>query len=432
MKPFTIIQSVLLAGIFVSVMQQCSSGRTVSAGSNTKSLSSFDMQASIAYLASEELEGRGTGTEGERKASEYIADQFKKMNLQGKGNENYFQTYSYIPKNPAQVHGVGDTAKLGMGFVKEIKTRNVLGYLDNGAATTVIIGAHYDHLGFGDENSLYTGEKAIHNGADDNASGVALMLHLAKWLSSKPANTTHNNYLFMAFSGEEKGLFGSNYFTKNPTIDLKQVNYMLNMDMVGRLKEQKLAVNGTGTCTEWAGILSRVKSSAFETVLSESGVGPSDHTSFYYMDIPVLHFFTGQHEDYHKPSDDTDKINHEGMTHIARFMSQIIVDADSKGRLTFQKTKDVTPTAADFKVTLGVMPDYMYNGIGLKLDGTKEGRPGQKAGMLKGDILLKLGSIEIADIYVYMEALGKFEKGDKTTAVVERNGEKITLEVIFE
>jgi S1-C subfamily serine protease len=113
-------------------------------------------------------------------------------------------------------------------------------------------------------------------------------------------------------------------------------------------------------------------------------------------------------------------------------MSQILVDADSKGRLTFQKTKDVTPTAADFKVTLGVMPDYMYNGIGLKLDGTKEGRPGQKAGMLKGDILLKLGSIEIADIYVYMEALGKFEKGDKTTAVVERNGEKITLEVIFE
>jgi hypothetical protein len=204
------------------------------------------------------------------------------------------------------------------------------------------------------------------------------------------------------------------------------------MDMVGRLKDRKLAVNGSGTATEWVEWLPKVKSEAFEPVFSESGVGPSDHTSFYYLDLPVLHFFTGQHEDYHKPADDFDKINFDGISAITTYIGDIIKTMDGKGKLHFQKTKDATPQAADFKVTLGVMPDYMYSGKGLKLDGTKEGRPGQKAGMLKGDILLRLGDIEIEDIYVYMEALGKFNKGDKTKAVIDRNGEKITLDVVFE
>jgi Peptidase family M28 len=409
----------------------CHAKRSYSDSTKT-AISGFDMRACITYLASEELEGRGTGTEGEKKAGAYIVQQFEQFRLTAKGSEGYYQPYSYVPKNPAQVHHVGDSAKLGMGFVQEVKTRNVIGFLDNGAATTVIIGAHYDHLGFGDENSLWTGEKAIHNGADDNASGVACMLFLAEMLSHKPKGTTHNNYLFIAFSGEEKGLFGSNHFTKNPTIDLKQVNYMLNMDMVGRLKENKLAINGSGTSSQWAQILPQIKVGQIEQVLSESGVGPSDHTSFYYMDLPVLHFFTGQHDDYHKPSDDSDKINYSGLDEVAQMISQVIIKTDGLGKIDFQKTKDVTPTAADFKVTLGVMPDYMYNGVGLKLDGIKEGRPGQKAGMLKGDILIKLGDIDIADIYVYMEALGKFEKGDKTKALIDRNGEKITLEVVFE
>jgi Peptidase family M28 len=428
---FTTTLRYSILGFATVVFLSCNTASQVPTGKTATTTPIFDIVASVNYLASEELEGRGTGTEGERKASAYLVTQFKKMGLQGKGTEDYFQPYSYVPKNPAQIHQVGDSTKLGMGLAKEVKTRNVVAYLDNGSATTIIIGAHYDHLGFGDENSLWTGEKAIHNGADDNASGVACMLHLAQWLSAKPANTTNNNYLFIAFSGEEKGLFGSNHFTKNPTIDLKQVNYMLNMDMVGRMKDNKLAINGTGTATEWSKLFEALPKT-FDFVFSESGVGPSDHTSFYYMDIPVLHFFTGQHEDYHKPSDDADKVNFDGIAAIGHYLGQLIQATNSKGKLSFQKTKDATPTASDFKVTLGVMPDYMYNGVGLKLDGTKEGRPGQKAGMLKGDILLKLGDIEIADIYIYMEALGKFEKGDRTKAVIDRNGEKINLEVVFE
>ncbi len=407
-------------------------GNTPLTSTSRASTSAFDIRSCIEYLASDALEGRGTGTEGERLAGAYIVKQFQEMKLSPGGAAGFYQEYSYVPKNPAQIHQVGDSTKLGMGYAKEVKTRNVMAFLDNGAATTVVIGAHYDHLGYGDENSLWTGERAIHNGADDNASGVACMLALAEWLSKKPANTRNNNYLFIAFSGEEKGLFGSNHFTKNPTIDVKTINYMLNMDMVGRLKDNKLAVNGSGTSTEWVSELPKIALTGIEPVFSESGVGPSDHTSFYYLDLPVLHFFTGQHEDYHKPSDDVDKINFTGIQRTVDYIGAIITAVDGKGKLHFQKTKDATPQAADFKVTLGVMPDYMYSGKGLKLDGTKEGRPGQKAGMLKGDILLRLGDIEIEDIYVYMEALGKFNKGDKTKAVVDRNGEKITLDVVFE
>jgi len=316
----------------------CSTTQNSPTSALKKKAEPFDLQSCVGYLASDKLEGRGTGTEGERLAGAYIVEQFQRMGIAEKGTTGYYQEYAYVPKNPAQIHQVGDSTKLGMGYAKEVKTRNVIGFIDNGAAHTVIIGSHYDHLGMGDENSLWTGEKAIHNGADDNASGVACMLYLAEWLSSKPTNTLQNNYLFIAFSGEEKGLFGSNHFTKNPTIDLSKVNYMLNMDMVGRLKENKLAINGSGTASQWSKIFESCPKT-FDIVFSESGVGPSDHTSFYYMDLPVLHFFTGQHEDYHKPSDDVEKINFEGMKNIGEYMASLISIADSKGRLPFKKRK---------------------------------------------------------------------------------------------
>ena len=179
-----------------------------------------------------------------------------------------------------------------------------MGFIDNHADRAIVIGAHYDHLGYGDEGSLYRGdEKAIHNGADDNASGVAVMLNLVNKL--KEANTG-NNYLFMAFSGEEMGLLGSNYFVKNATISTDDINYMINMDMVGRLNaDSTLAVYGVGTSPYFKQVL-MASNSAFKIIENASGVGPSDHTSFYLSDIPVLHFFTGQHEDYHKPSDDSE------------------------------------------------------------------------------------------------------------------------------
>ena len=198
-----------------------------------------NLKVDVSVLASDAFEGRAIGTPGADKAAGYIQDQFLNIGLLPKGTLGFFQAFSFIPQGHGQVHQVGDSLKMGKSLVKEISGKNVVGYIDNGAANTIIIGAHYDHLGWGDENSLWTGDRAIHNGADDNASGVSAMLELARKLKAdQSASTNKFNYLFIAFSGEEKGLWGSNYFSKNPTIDLTTVNCMMNMDMVGRLNAE--------------------------------------------------------------------------------------------------------------------------------------------------------------------------------------------------
>ncbi|MBL7941357.1 MAG: M20/M25/M40 family metallo-hydrolase, partial [Flavobacteriales bacterium] len=274
-----------------------------------------------------------------------------------------------------------------------------------------------------------TGGKAIHNGADDNASGVAGLLELARRLS-QPGAPKSNNYLFIAFSAEEKGLIGSKYYCENPTIDLSTVNYMLNMDMIGRYVEANgLAIYGTGTSPSWIPVLDKIK---IKQVRTESGTGPSDHTSFYLKNIPVLHFFTGQHEDYHKPSDDSYKINYTGIDVVLGVVEDVINAMDKQGKLAFTKTVDSTPSANDFKVTLGVIPDYMYNnGDGMRIDGTKEGRPAAIAGLIQGDIITRIGEYPVTDVYSYMECLGKFSKGDQTTVTIKRNGEELVLPVTW-
>lgn len=227
------------------------------------------------------------------------------------------------------------------------------------------------------------------------------------------------------------GLLGSNYFVKNPTIDTKKVNYMINMDMVGRLKEDKsLAVYGVGTSPKFSQTLF-ANNPDFKLIEKESGVGPSDHTSFYLADMPVLHFFTGQHEDYHKPSDDAEKLNYEGMDAISNYLMDIITDLDNDGRLEFKKTKNESEETPDFKVTLGVVPDYLYDDKGMRIDGVSEDRPAQKAGMMKGDVVVKVGEYDIIDMMSYMKSLSKFEKGQKTMVIVERNGEPLELEVTW-
>jgi hypothetical protein len=398
---------------------------------SAQSFSSKKIKKDIRFLASDALEGRGVGTIGEKTAAAFLVKEFSAMGLSPKGDSGYYQPFSFVPHGAVQVHGTGDSAKLGMQLVKEQRALNVVAFKDNNAPYTVVIGAHYDHLGWGDENSLFTGGRAIHNGADDNASGVSCMIALARWLSS-PEAPRNNNYLFIAFSGEEKGLWGSNYFTKHPTVPLEKMNYMLNMDMVGRLNTEKtLAINGVGTSPEWMNVLPAIQRDGIKTVTSESGVGPSDHTSFYLSDVPAVHFFTGQHEDYHKPSDDWKKINFTGLVSVSFYISDLIKSMDNKGKLAFTKTKDSTPSAADFKVTLGVVPDYLYSGKGMRIDGTKEGRPGAMAGLQKGDVLLKLGDYELADIYAYMEALAKYEKGQTVPLLIERNGKEMVLQVTF-
>lgn len=383
------------------------------------------MQADVTFLADDKLQGRSTGTEGERKASEYIIKRFKEIGLEPKGTEGYLQAFTFKPKTDPHQEVKFTTAD----STGTLTGNNVVAILNNNAENTVVIGAHYDHLGYGGNGSLYRGEeKAIHNGADDNASGVAMLLDLAGKL--KTANT-NNNYLFIAFSGEEMGLLGSNYFTKNPTLSNGNINYMINMDMVGRLKaDSTLAVYGVGTSPMFKHIL-KSHNNKFKLIEEESGVGPSDHTSFYLQDIPVLHFFTGQHEDYHKPSDDFDKINYEGMKTISSYIFDLITDLDDNGKLSFRKTKNESEETPRFKVTLGVVPDYLFDGEGMRIDGVSEDKPAQKAGLHKGDIVVKLGDSTITDMMSYMRALSAFEKGSKTKVVVNRNGEAIEADVEF-
>ena len=367
----------------------------------------------VSFLADDSLEGRQTGTDGEKKAANYIAKRFKDLGLTAKGTKNFHQEFSFIPKTDPHAEVTFTKNEDGT-----ITGRNVIGYINNDAKNTIVIGAHYDNLGYGGDGSLFRDSiKAIHNGADDNASGTAVMLDLARKLNT---TNTNNNYLFIAFSGEEMGLLGSNYFVKNPTINTKAVSYMINMDMVGRLKKDSaLAVYGTGTSPIFKQVL-KAHNTKFKLIENESGVGPSDHTSFYLADIPVLHFFTGQHEDYHKHGDDADKLNYQGMETISEYIFDIISDLDDNGKLAFRKTKNESESTPRFKVGLGVIPDYLFDGKGMRIDGVSEGRPAETSGLLKGDVVIQLGDSIVTDMMSYMRALSVFDKGDKTTVRVKR------------
>ncbi len=385
----------------------------------------ISMKNIVNYLASDSLKGREIGEPGEEMAASYIMEQMKSIGLKAAGTSTYFQTFEVSPsKNPHEKPNIGEG-----GDSLAIKGRNVIGKIDNVSDNVVVIGAHFDHLGMGSAGSLYKGEPAVHNGADDNASGVAVMLKAAEALSAM--NLT-KDYVFMAFSGEEKGLWGSNYYVKNPTLPLENISAMINLDMVGRLDEEKaLAIHGNGTAMEWNDILQKQNSDSINLTLKESGVGPSDHTSFYLQDIPVLHFFTGQHEDYHKPSDDPEKLNYEGMQKITDLIVRICSEIDGLDSLSFQKTKDESSNTPRFKVTLGVVPDYLFDGKGMRIDGVSEGKPAQNAGIEKGDVVIKLGDIEVLDMMTYMKALSKFEAGEQTTVVIKRDKEEITFDITF-
>ncbi len=311
---------------------------------------------------------------------------------------------------------------------------NVVGLLDFGQANTIVIGAHYDHLGYGDEGSLYRGAPAIHNGADDNASGTAMIIELAHTIKGNAA--LHKfNYLFISFSGEEKGLLGSNYFCKNPTIDLSKVSCMLNFDMVGRLDPEKntLGINSVGTSPFWKEAMAGIQIDDMKVKTAESGVGPSDHTSFYLKDLPVLHFFSGTHSDYHKPSDDENLINYAGADKIFRYVDALLVKLNDNGqKLAFTQTKNEEEGEAPrWKVSLGVVPDYLYDGEGMRIDGVTDGKPASKAKLLAGDVVIKMGDNDVKDMMSYMRALSKLEKGDTVTVVVLRKGKPKKKKVTF-
>jgi hypothetical protein len=398
---------------------------SIASFAQTAEISVDRIRKDVTYLASDKLKGRGTSTKGEKKAASYIAKEFRNAGLTPKGTDGYYQPFEF--KHNTNPH---DTSTANL---KARKGKNVIGYLDNGAEYTVVIGAHYDHLGEGhDHNSLDANpDGKIHNGADDNASGTSGVLELARYYSSNGTKEKFN-FLFICFSGEELGLIGSKRFCENPTIDLSKVNYMLNMDMIGRLNDstKQLIIYGVGTAPDWVPIISSMRT-VFRLKQDSSGVGPSDQTSFYLKNIPVLHFFTGQHADYHKPTDDANTLNYEGEKMVLEYMINIIGKTEALPKLQFLTTRNPDMGKTRFKVTLGIMPDYAFDGKGLRVDGVTDGKPAAVAGIKQGDIIIELGDGPVNSMTDYMTQLGKFTKGDKTTVKVQRGTEVLTLDVTF-
>ena len=516
-----------------------------------------NLQTHISYLSNEALEGRRTGTKGEKLAYEYISNEFLKAGLQPKGdNAGFIQTFTieegrelsptahllingsalelnkdYFPLNFSSNSTVNGSAAIALqengapwfydlkelleanknnphfNLLDAIRTKaayvakkrasaflvynssttddelsfdaravadsvtipviyitkaakekyfkdelatldvqlktelvdkkryghNVIGFIDNKATNTVIIGAHYDHLGYGeDHNSLYLGTvPMVHHGADDNASGTAAVIELSKLL--KAASFKNNNYLLICFSGEELGLFGSKYFTEHATVDITKANYMINLDMVGRLNDstRRFTIGGYGTSPVWAQTLP-VKDKFLTVKFDSTGAGPSDHTSFYRKNIPVLFFFTGLHSDYHKPTDVAAKINYSGELMVIKYIYNLIDATNKKGRIAFTKTKETAMgTSTSFKVTLGIMPDYSFTGMGVRADGISDGRPAEKAGLKAGDVIVQLGDFPVTDLQTYMQTLNKFNKGQATKVKLLRANKAMYFDIVF-
>ncbi len=321
--------------------------------------------------------------------------------------------------------------------VNEVKGRsvNVGAYIepvnDQFPNEYLVIGAHFDHLGWGGDNSLYMGEPSIHNGADDNASGTTGLLELAEKFASIK-DKLKRKIVFIGFSGEELGLLGSSYVVNNFPMPIEQNITMINMDMIGRLNDKNdLIVYGTGTSSNWKSILDTKNEYDLNLTFNDEGFGPSDHSSFYGKKVPVLFFFTGTHSDYHKPSDDTEKINAGGQEKVLRFIydvAEAIVNSDNKPDYISVERKD-TGRMTGTRVYVGTVPDFAGDVDGYKLGGVTDGSPAAKAGLLAGDIIIKFGDKKISNLYDFTYALGNYAPGDKVNVVIKRGDKEITVEI---
>jgi aminopeptidase YwaD len=358
---------------------------------------------------------------------------------------------------------------------REVSATNVIGILDGSDPKlkneVIVIGAHYDHLGLGGEGSLAPREGEIHHGADDNASGTAGMLELARLFASegfRPKRTI----VFIAFGGEEEGLLGSNYYVNHPIVSLANTVAMINMDMIGRMKNRNLIIGGLGTASEWrpmieaansfqgmtvtaAGapvptasgaqvsapivvaangqtIVTSDSSKQFQLTLNEDGFGPSDHSSFYAKQIPVLFFWTGTHDDYHKPSDTADRINYEDEARILNLVARIVGDVDGDAKRPTYAVAKSQPAArtGGFSVSLGTIPNYGDSNDGLLIDGVRDESPAAKSGIKAGDKIVKLAGRDIRNVYDYTAALGEMRAGQEYDVELMRAGERLKLKII--
>lgn len=323
--------------------------------------------------------------------------------------------------------------------VERIKAqvKNVIGVLEGEgplADETVVIGAHYDHVGRGGEGSLAPGSMEIHNGADDNASGASALIELARAIASSQEKPPRR-LVFIAFTAEELGLIGSAHYVKNPLFPLDKTVAMINMDMVGRLKDDKLTVFGSGTAPRWDPLLDRLgKEYGFAVTKKPEGFGPSDHSSFYGKKIPVLHFFTGTHSDYHRPGDDWEKINPQGMRRVVAMIQETIMDTASvKERPTYVAVKsDHGVSRGGSRPYFGSIPDFASETTGYALMGVSPGSPADKGGLKAGDVIVGIGEKKIGNLSDFDLALRKYKAGDTIKVIVEREKKQVTLEVTLD
>lgn len=441
----------------VTALFGCHHGTRVARDSATGSAlgDTARVRADIVYLASDALEGRGTGTPGNDSAAAFLAREYARLGLTRierattcpemragvrecvVGRASYLQYFS--ARSAAAAHA---------GLPGELPTQNVIA-MQPGTdpalrSQYVVIGAHYDHLGRSSFDALDPDAKnAIHHGADDNASGTAAVLELARRFHATPAR---RSIIFVNFSGEELGDLGSQYFVDNPPVPLDSITAMLNFDMVGRLRNDKLIVYGVTTATEMRGI---VDSANMAPVCGEKnfdqcpqgplaitalgdGFGPSDHASFYGKNIPVLQFFTDMHEDYHKATDVASKINVPGEARVIDYAERVARSiANRAARLTYVRSSQPPPrmsVGTGNGTWFGSVPDMSAADVpGVKLAGVTAGSPADKAGVKAGDIIVEFGGKPVKDIYEYTDAIGAHKPGDVVTVVVLRAGTRLAL-----
>ena len=378
----------------------------------------------INFLAADAREGRGVGTAGLDAAAEYIADHFAKIGLTGGTANGFLQRFTISPTAPAAAHtGIGGAV-----------VSNVVGIVPGrGPLRTqaVVVGAHYDHLGYGGFGSLDSDSvRVIHNGADDNASGTAALIEVARQLHARTAENVRT-IVFVAFTAEEAGLIGSDYYVKNPVVSNDSTFAMLNMDMVGYLTDDRLIAFGAETAEEFVALLESTNvDHRFRLAASGDGYGRSDQQSFFIQKIPVLHFFTGTHENYHRTTDDAELINTEGVARVASFVSDMTWSlATRPAPLTFV---DAVPPAAvtsgGYGAYLGSIPDMSESPGGVRLSGVRAGGPADRAGIRAGDIIVQIAQFEVSDLYAMTDALQALKPGDTVTIKIRRDDQLIEVE----
>jgi hypothetical protein len=386
--------------------------------------------ADVEWLADDARQGRGLGSEGLAKAGMWMEKQFKSIGLEPAGDDGGYRHVFGVPiADPSNPHAQ-------KGFVYAF---NVMGRIPgNGDLDgVVLIGAHYDHLGFGGEGSLEPDSRAIHNGADDNGSGSAALLEVARQMQELQGQLKRD-VVFMAFAAEERGLVGASNIVRRPPEELEMdaVIAMLNMDMVGRLRDDKLSVLGGDSAEEWDALVGPLcERHGFVCAIGGDGFGSSDQSAFFAADIPVLHFFTGTHAEYHKPSDDANLINAEGGARVAWLVSDVAgTVANREGELTLVKTSDGPQRRMALKARLGTIPDYAGpadGSPGLLLSDVRPDSPAEAAGLQRGDIIIQIGDMEIASVQDYMVVLSESDPGDTAPVIVMREGKLVELEVTF-